>query len=191
MAAFRAAIEMGCEGIELDVQLSKKGVPIVVHDSKIGNRRVARMSLSELSQHAIPTLEEVVSLDRGNALLMVELKEGDGGVENLVSHSLAIMQNQENWVIGSLSLEIVDALRQVTDRVIGIADSDHAIEHCLAWQLTLLAIDHQLATKERVEAIRSTGAEVWSWTVDDPAEARQLVSFGVSGIITNDPRAIR
>lgn len=36
LGAFKAAIEHGCEGIEIDIHLSKDGIPVVVHDSWLG-----------------------------------------------------------------------------------------------------------------------------------------------------------
>ena len=35
MLAFRKAYETGCDGIELDVQLTKDGVPVIMHDETI------------------------------------------------------------------------------------------------------------------------------------------------------------
>ncbi|HCJ76546.1 glycerophosphodiester phosphodiesterase family protein [Thermoguttaceae bacterium LCP21S3_D4] len=35
MLAFEKAIEAGCDGIELDVQLSKDGIPVIVHDERL------------------------------------------------------------------------------------------------------------------------------------------------------------
>ena len=35
MLAFRKALETGCDGIELDVHLSRDGVPVVIHDETL------------------------------------------------------------------------------------------------------------------------------------------------------------
>ena len=35
MLAFQKAVEAGCEGIELDVQLTKDLVPVIMHDEKV------------------------------------------------------------------------------------------------------------------------------------------------------------
>lgn len=91
LKAFQNAIDHGF-GIEMDVQLSKDGIPVVFHDFKLG--RVARdannqpvsgkvcdYTLSELksfhlmnSDAKIPTFEEFLSLVRGQVPIIVELK---------------------------------------------------------------------------------------------------------------------
>ena len=46
----------------------------------------------------------------------------------------------------------------------------------------------RLVTPALAEAVRSTGGELYVWTVDDPARIQRLASIGVTGVISNDPR---
>ena len=46
----------------------------------------------------------------------------------------------------------------------------------------------RLVTPGLASAVRSSGGELYVWTVDDPARIRGLASLGVTGVITNDPR---
>ena len=90
MKAFRLAIEKGY-GIELDVQLSADGIPVVFHDATLTrvcgvNRRVCDLTLSELKQlslggkdfpdtgERIPTFAEFLKLVDGRVPLIVEIK---------------------------------------------------------------------------------------------------------------------
>lgn len=85
LPAFRRAIEAGY-GIELDVQLSKDGVPVVFHDASLKrmcgvNGKVWEYSLSELKQmklaHSdavIPTFAEVLDAVNGKVPLIIEYK---------------------------------------------------------------------------------------------------------------------
>ncbi|MBE1553799.1 glycerophosphodiester phosphodiesterase [Sporosarcina limicola] len=94
MAAFRKAYEQKADGIELDIQLTEDGVPMVIHDPDLyrltGIRRsITTMTSAELAElrvgrkysrlffgHRIPTLIEVVSFCLTHDLgLNVELKE--------------------------------------------------------------------------------------------------------------------
>ena len=47
MLAFRKAYETGCDGIELDVQLTKDGVPVIMHDETI-DRTLSSVTLEDL-----------------------------------------------------------------------------------------------------------------------------------------------
>ena len=85
LAAFALAQAQGADGIELDVQLSADGWPVVMHDSKLerttnGQGRVQQLSLAQLQEldagqgQTIPTLDEVFETLGPNFLYNVELK---------------------------------------------------------------------------------------------------------------------
>lgn len=85
MAAFRKAVENGF-GIELDVQMSRDGVPVVFHDATLKRMcgiagRVSDYSYAELRQfplagsgERIPRFADVLKLVDGRTPLIVELK---------------------------------------------------------------------------------------------------------------------
>ena len=82
LPAFEAACRAGV-GIELDVQLSRDGVPVVFHDDTLermtgDGRRVDELSLDELRMlmPEIPTFDEVLTSVNGRVPLLVELKNG-------------------------------------------------------------------------------------------------------------------
>jgi glycerophosphoryl diester phosphodiesterase len=92
MSAFRAAYEMGAEMIELDILLSKDGVPVVIHDESLerttnGAGKVMEYTYKELSKldagswlgdehtgERIPSLEEVLQFAKGKVAVNIEIK---------------------------------------------------------------------------------------------------------------------
>jgi len=101
LAAFQLAIDAGADGLEFDVQLSKDGVPVVIHDATLertGGRRdrVADLTAAELgsadvgswfndkhpkladsafADQSVPTLAQVLELCRDfDGLIYIELK---------------------------------------------------------------------------------------------------------------------
>ena len=48
-----------------------------------------------------------------------------------------------------------------------------------------------VVTPRLVEAVRGRGAELFTWTVDEPRRVAPLVALGVSGIITNERELFR
>lgn len=85
MAAFRKAVEAGY-GIELDVQLTKDGIPVVFHDFTLERMcgvqgKVEAFTLEELrkltllqTEERIPTFQEFLEMVDGRVPLIVELK---------------------------------------------------------------------------------------------------------------------
>jgi len=89
LAAFRKAVEVGADGVELDVHLSRDGVPVVIHDAKVdattdGSGSVSAMSLAELQS----PLQVVYRLPPGSVSRGDLLTMADGGV--MVAHSDAV-----------------------------------------------------------------------------------------------------
>ncbi len=93
LAAFRNAIALGVDMIEIDVHLSKDGHVIVIHDNTVdrttdGHGRIADMTLAEIKKldagkkfsekfagERIPTLEETLETLNGKVSLLLEIKK--------------------------------------------------------------------------------------------------------------------
>ncbi|CAN5700239.1 hypothetical protein BH09CHL1_BH09CHL1_08320 [soil metagenome] len=85
LAAFRRALELGAPGIELDIHLSKEGIPVVLHDESVdrttnGTGNTDEMTLAEIQAldagngERIPTLREVFELVGDKAHFNLEIK---------------------------------------------------------------------------------------------------------------------
>ncbi len=189
LEAIQAAIDADLDGIEIDVHLAKGGIPVVVHDATVQRKPVAEMSISELKKIGIPTLEEILSLDRGDRILMVELKEEGHSIDELCKNTLDLIadKNSGPLVIGSLSPDIIGRLRGEADEVIGIAEDVESIGRYMKWQIPLVAISDEIATRQRIETLLSEDIEVWVWTINEVDRLEELVRYGVTGIISDTP----
>jgi len=80
LAAFAAALRVpGCDGVEFDVQLSRDGVPVVLHDETLArvqhrHERVDALDAAELGIAGVPTLAETLAMLGPDPFLDVELK---------------------------------------------------------------------------------------------------------------------
>jgi glycerophosphoryl diester phosphodiesterase len=85
LASFQKALDMGVDGIELDVHVCGTGELVVIHDFTVdrttnGTGEVHKLSLAELKhlkvegEHSIPTLDEVIELVGKKCLLNIEMK---------------------------------------------------------------------------------------------------------------------
>jgi len=123
LAAFREAVRMGADGVELDVHLSADGVPVVIHNINVdattgGTGLVNKMSVAQLkeldaaahfkSPHSdaahqnaafsgerIPTLEEVFAEVGQQTLINIELKDQGGRAEGLEAAVVEVVRRME------------------------------------------------------------------------------------------------
>src|SRR6185436_15674877 len=115
LGAFRLATEVGADGIEFDVRLSRDGMPVVIHDDNLRRtgldpRRVVDLKASELKQidvgrwfdpstftnEQIPTLQEVLDLfESTSGVLYLEMKSTGAERENLASACCALLNQSQ------------------------------------------------------------------------------------------------
>lgn len=203
LVSFQKAIEMGADGIELDVHLSSDGHLVVIHDETIerttnGKGTVNQLTLQELKsfhindQYEIPTLEEVFDLVNKSCFINVELKNQDTAeqVVQLIERYIS----DKNWKYDQFLVSSFDwnALQQVRflneDIRIGVlteTDMDLAISFARFIKAVALHPDFQLLTNEYTAKIQEKGILVFPWTVNENDDIQKMKSFKVDGIITD------
>ena len=112
LGAFRAAVEAGY-GIELDVQLSSDGIPVVFHDQTLervcglsGSTRdypveqLAKTPLFGQVETGIPTFREVLDVVGGRVPLLVEIKGEDPAFDKTCAKAAELLDGYagEYWV---------------------------------------------------------------------------------------------
>ncbi len=210
LAAFRAAESAGADGIELDVHLSRDGIPVVIHDETLertsnGHGRVARWNAAELARldaggwfspefsgERIPTLEQVLVWAGERLRVNIEIKTAAAGAA-----VLRLLRDFPNSrvLVSSFDHRLLPQLRQQDSSLpLGVLGETHF------WRRGVLraAASGAESYHPRVDrvsrplllACRSAGLVVYPWTVDAVAEVNRLLLLGVSGLFTNDPRSV-
>lgn len=219
LAAFLLAAEMGAEGIELDVQLSRDGALVVIHDFVLetttdGTGPVRERNLTELKEldagsrfdpayagQKIPTLQEVIDTVGHRLLLNIELKTSswrDDGLVRAVIQSIEDNDLLDRTVVSSfnpLALCRVNKLNQSVSTGLLYAP-DLPIPLRSPWTRHLLRLDamhphHSLVDDRYMEWASEREYRVHTWTVDDPDRMLELMRQDVDLIITNRPDLLR
>ncbi|MBB4825193.1 glycerophosphoryl diester phosphodiesterase [Sporosarcina luteola] len=199
------------EAIELDVHLSKDGVPVVIHDFTLerttdGSGLVGDHTVEELQQldagywfngrfayERIPTLEDVLLLAKGRKRLLVELKQKAGYYAGLEENVVELIQRhgmtEEVLVISfdHMSLQQVKAL----DPSIAVGPLFLGLPTLIAEQVrqvraSYIGMHHEFLTKEIVEAVQPLGIELGVWTVDTAEDQERLKNLSDSLVITTN-----
>ena len=209
LAALRAALAFGVDGIEIDVHASADRVPVLIHDPTVdrttdGAGAVADLPLAQLrtldaggrvmdgrfAGERIPTLAETLDLTRGRCLLIVEIKAE--GIEREVVD--VIGGAAADVMVWSFRPSVVARIRELASAIpcarLTPALPDAAaglFEETLRGGQQAVSVHFAGVDDALVRAAALRGLSVYTWTADEPEDHRRLASAGVAGIVTNVP----
>lgn len=199
LEAFRAAVEAGVYGVELDIHCSSDGKPVVIHDDALerttnGSGSVTQKTVSELraldagNGEYVPTFEEVVALANGKLHFDIEIKGKNceaGVLEVLKRHS------DTRAAISSFDWEVLANVRALDPDfelwVLTPTITTDAIAIAKELGATALAVHFLSVSAASIKQARNAGLEVMAWTVNSQSEADRLRDLGVMAICTDDP----
>ncbi|MCR5230012.1 MAG: glycerophosphodiester phosphodiesterase [Solobacterium sp.] len=217
LTAFKMAEDMGADGIELDVQMSKDGVLVICHDETIdrtssGTGFIKDMTFEELRkynynkthpeyEHAdIPTLEEVLALVKpGKMIINIELKTGIffyPGIEEKVVALVKQYGMEDRVIYSSFNHYSAKHIHDIDPgaRTAFLYEDGPIDMPEYAHRHGVNAIHpalYNLQYENIMEDAAKYGLEVNVWTVNTEEYVRFCMMKGVHGIITNYPDMAR
>ncbi|MFD1929827.1 glycerophosphodiester phosphodiesterase [Sporosarcina siberiensis] len=212
IAAFSLAIEdTSIYAIELDVHLSKDGVPVVIHDYTLerttnGKGLVSEYTVEELrtldvgrwfdesfSNEKIPLLEEVLKLAKGKTKVFIELKQKARFYKDIEVKVVELIQQlemqQEVLVISFdhpslMKMKELDSTIQIGLVYLGVTTLQaEQIQHTSA---SYIGLHHEFITKEFVDSLKDVDVLVGAWTVNDADAILKLGKISSDLIITTN-----
>jgi glycerophosphoryl diester phosphodiesterase len=208
LAAFQKAIEMGVDGIELDVHLTSDGEIIVIHDDTLertttGSGIVGQMTLQQIrsfrcaNNERIPTLSETLHLIDRQSMVNIELKGADtnGPVVQLIEQFVA----EQDWhfdlfLVSSFDWNALQHVRKMNPAIpVGVltaTDIDLAIGFAEFINAETIHAYYHLLDAGNVAQMQRKGFEVLTWTVNEPSDIDNARSYNIDGIITDYPNRI-
>ncbi len=209
--AFELAHTMGADGIELDVQLTRDGVPVVIHDERIdrvsdGSGYVKDYTLEELKgfnvnknfpaygKIVIPTLAEVYDLVRKTDLAVnLELKNSGIFYEGMEEKVLRLAEEKgvaDRLIYSSFNHYSMRRVQQLLPAArIAFLYSDGILDIAdYAKKYGAYAVHPSIKNTEYPDMVREChdrNVKVHVWTVNEEADIERMRSLGVDAVITN------
>ncbi|WP_328886824.1 glycerophosphodiester phosphodiesterase [Streptomyces sp. NBC_00316] len=201
LPSIRSAIERGADAVEVDVRVTRDGVPVLLHDATLerlwgDDRRLDRLTHQELVEATaggVPTLRDAL-LTAGTHRLMVDLP---GSTDDSVRRTVGVVRE-----CGAGERTYYCAGPEAMLRV---RAADPAAEIALTW--TTLAppraglldavkprwLNYRfgLVSRELTDQVHRDGLLVSAWTADTKHTMRRLIEQGVDSITTNRVDALR
>ena len=213
LLAFEKAIEAGVDGIELDVQLTRDGELVVIHDETVdrttdGNGRVADHTLSELQSldasyrytgqygvNRIPTLDEYFALvDKLPLITNVELKTGIleyPGIERKVYDAILAHGLGERVIISSFNHFSVQRMRAIAPELkYGFLSETWIIDAGKYVHEQGVQCYHPIyvnLNEAVVRELKRYNLEINTYTVNTPEAVADLCKKGIDAVIGNFP----
>lgn len=189
LESINKAIELGVDGIEIDVFKIKSGEIVVFHDEYVdkltdGSGKIEDYNLKDLKKlkllngSRIPLLEDVLDLLDEKYFLNIELK----GL-NTAKTVECILKDRKNILISSFNW---DELKKTTlDKAI-LIEGNPLLALKVAKEMGAIAInpDYNFLTLEIIDKIHKENLKIYTWVVNDK------IKFNVDGIISDYPDKI-
>lgn len=210
MLAFRKAVEVGSDGIELDVHLTKDGQLAVIHDEKIdrttnGTGLVRDMTMDEIrkfdagSGEVVPTLEEYLDFAMQHPIITnIELKNGIiwyDGMEEKVIQAIRDRKLEDKIIFSSFNhYSILKCKKLAPEIECGFLTGCWIAEagaYTKKYGVEYLHPEFYNLTPEVCEEVKKNGIRVNTWTVNSSSDIKNAIAIGVNSIITNDPVLLR
>lgn len=200
MRSFRRAVELGADGVELDVQLTRDGVPVVIHDETLARTTgvpgaVADVTWAEIRAlrtggEPVPRLEEVAAwAAEAGVFLNVEIKAA--AATEAALRAVAAAGITERVLVSSFDPEVVARtgarLPAVPRYLLTEAWDAAALDAARSSGAQGVCLMEQAATTAALAELSTLALPVVVWTVDAPARIAELLRARVAGLITNHP----
>ena len=207
--AFSDAISVGADFIELDVQQTRDGVLVVMHDSNLQrttgvNKDIWDVDYADIqnldagswfdpayANARIPTLEETLQFVDKRAKLNIEIKptkHGSDTLEQDVAELITQYQYTDACYVTSFSYGSLKKVKEAnpeirTGYLMSVAYGQfYSLKYADAFSLNKVFVTSQV-----VNAAHQQGKQIFAWTVNSMSEVRSLCNLHVDSIITDDP----
>lgn len=208
LLSFAKALELGADGIELDVHVCATGELVVIHDFTVdrvtnGTGEVHKLTLAQLKaltiepNQQIPTLHEVYSLIDKRCIINIEMKGRHTAqpVSDFINDYVANKgYKYSNFLVSSFQQEELRGISEINPNVhLGIltqASVTQAWEWADAFKAKAIHPHFSLLTKSNVLKAKQAGLKVYTWTVNEPEDIARVKTYDVDGIISDFPERL-
>ncbi len=207
LAAFRQAIALGADVVEIDLRGTKDGEVVILHDPTLerttdGRGPVIEHTLAQLKQldagngERIPTYQEVLRLARSTGVkLLLDIKDSPGLNKEQVVRLTEAHGAELDVIVGARAIEDLEYFRARNPnlRTLGFIAKVQDVDPFVVAGADIIRLWRWWigVSPGLVEKVHRLGKPVWASAADAPREElERLVRFGVNGILSDRPQAV-
>ena len=204
LSAYRKAISLGVDVIEIDLRGTRDGEVVIMHDETLdrttdGTGKVTEHTLAEIQQldagngQHIPTYQEVLQLISGAGVkLLLDIK-----VSPVLDKSRVVRLTEQNKavldvIVGVRSLEDLRQFRKLNPnlRTLGFIGNMKEINDFIQAGVDIIRLWSSWIKEDQnlIKQVQQLGKPVWVTAGDAPRkELEELIQLGVNGILYDEP----
>ena len=201
LAAFRRAVSEGCDGVELDIHVTRDGALLVHHDPVLPNgTQIGSLSLARLKEIPLangfpaPTLREVLDVTVGIDVY-IEAKTVPPEADAALLELIRADSDPSRLHVHSFDHRIIARLAaQAPTLSLGVLSTSYPVDPTrpvLEAGARTLWQQQELIDQALVSRCAQAGIEVIAWTVNEVVEAARLSDLDVAGLCGNWPARMR
>ncbi|MBY6999039.1 glycerophosphodiester phosphodiesterase [Clostridium botulinum] len=216
LESFKKAIELRCDGIELDVHMTRDNQLVVIHDEFLdrttnGIGSVRNLTLNEIKrldagsyfsnkfkEAKIPTLKEVLDLIvPSNILLDVEIKQWKPEIERNVITMIQNYKYEKRTIITSFNPMSVLKCKQISKDIktglLAFSLKTNPLDIKKKLKIDYLVMDAnyvKLLSQKNIDILKKNNLKILTFTVDKKEDMAYMIKHKVDGIITNKPQLL-
>lgn len=212
ISALQYTIDSGADYAEVDVQETKDGELILLHDDSLKRtagvkKNVWDMTLKQIEKldagasfhkkfrgEKIPEFTEVLKFCKGRLDLNIEIKYNgkNKGIVNKVVRAIKENHFEDHCVVTSMNYQFLKQIKKIAPEIRtgyimtmtygGVQGMEAA---------DFFSVKHTYVDEKFVTQAHALGKEVYVWTVNYKGDAKRMLDMGVDNIITDDPIMVR
>jgi glycerophosphoryl diester phosphodiesterase len=190
LESLQAALDFGVEMIETDVRMSNDGVAVIRHGPFLSLRLLSRMDMGEIRERApeIPTLSEYLELAGKRCAVNLDVKRCDAGV---LARDIAAAKPSFPVLVSSFDEDFIAEFKGTGSVVeLGLLSqyelsSERMLDTAEKCGASVLLPVSFTVSDELVSSAHAAGFKLITWTVNSNELLRDLVEYGVDGVITD------
>lgn len=213
LLAFEKALEVGCEGIEFDVQMTIDNEIVIIHDETIDRTSnktgfVKNMTYEELCEadfsykytkefgfQKIPTLREYFELVKEHDIISnIELKTGIFeyiGIEKAVYDLVRLYNMKDKVIISSFNHYSIMRMKEIAPELSYAFLSETWIlnpeEYLNKYNIQVYHPQFNMLTDDIIKELKVHNCKINTWTVNKEEDIDKMIQLEVDGIISNYP----
>ncbi|TDF97970.1 glycerophosphodiester phosphodiesterase [Paenibacillus piri] len=203
LQSYQAALDLSFTQLELDVHLSKDGIPVLMHDATLdrltdGSGYIKDYTLKELKQfrigeETIPTLEEALLLVRGQMAVNIDIKQTGNfysGLEQAVLDAIHKTDMMDQVYLLSLDHFCLNNFRKLSkDVALGVSfigSMPYIFDYMKQINAKYMSVKLPYITDEYYQMMEDNGCILVAWPIDTEEDMRLVRKRFPSALITTN-----